>query len=97
MTKRLLLMALVAAAVVTAHLTIARPWIVIGQICALALAAAGFAAAWRRALFALAAGAAALAIATHMQPPVLVTALLAAGVAAMLGPFPRPGAHPHAA
>jgi hypothetical protein len=72
-------------------------WIAMGLSCAFAAAAVCFAGAWRRPLIALAAGAAALAIATLTQPPVLITALLAAGVAALLGPVPRPGAYGHAA
>jgi hypothetical protein len=81
----------------TADLAQAALWIAIGLSCALALAAVCFTVAWRRAVVALAAGAAALAVATLVQPPVLVTALLAAGVAAILGPFPHAGASHHAA
>jgi hypothetical protein len=48
-------------------------------------------------MLAFSAGAAVLAIAMLTQPPVLVTALLAAGVAAIVGPFPHRGATGHAA
>jgi hypothetical protein len=70
-------------------------WIVIGLSCGLALVATALAVNWQRAPLALAAGATALAVATLSQPPVLVTALLAAGVAGMLGPFPHLRASRH--
>jgi len=72
-------------------------WLIIGLSCAISLAAAIFSAGWRRAMLAFSAGAAVLAIAMLTQPPVLVTALLAAGVAAIVGPFPHRGATGHAA
>lgn len=58
-------------------------WIAIGLSCAIAVVAAWVAVAWRRALCTVAAGAAALAVATLLQPPVLITAALAAAVGSL--------------